>query len=257
MASDKKRPSRRSVIVTAVVAAVLAGGGVTAWQLAGSGEESRPLSTDEASRLALSRLNLYQASPVRVTLKAQEGDGMVVEVQGVVDYRSKHAAGSYTVTGKDGAVDQGLVVWDAGGLGLAKQAAGATGPAWEQAEHVPRSGWTSRSYGTDPLDAGLNMLIQLGADRPDNPLLLVQSGPRWLGRDRIDGRDYDRIAGPRSRDAADKETGTSPITYWIDADGGLRRVTMRMAGLGTPATLELGGRDAGAKLPEAPWATAG
>ena len=257
MASEKKRLSRRSLIVTAVAAAVLAGGGVTAWQLVGSGEESRPLTTDEAARLAMSRLKVYQASPLRVTLKAQEGDGMVVEVQGVVDYRTKHAAGSYTVTGKSGTIDQGLVVWDAGGLGLVKAPAGASGPAWEQAEHVPRSGWSSRSYGTDPLDAGLQMLIQLGADRPDNPLLLAQAGPRWLGRDRIDGRDYDRIAGPRSRDAADKDTGTSPLTYWIDGDGGLRRVTMRMAGLGTPTTLELGGQDAGAKLPEAPWATAG
>ncbi|MFD5564289.1 hypothetical protein [Kitasatospora griseola] len=258
MASEKKRPSRRSLIVTAVAAAVLAGGGVTAWQLVGGEEESRPLSTEEASRLALSRLKVYQASPLRVTLKAQEGNGMVVEVQGVVDYRSKHAAGSYTVSGKNATIDQGLVVWDTGGLGLAKAPADASGPAWEQAEHVPRAGWSSRSYGTDPLDAGLQLLIQLGADRPDNPLLLVQSGPRWLGRDRIDGRDYDRIAGPRSRDAADKDTGaTSPITYWLDGDGGLRRVTMRMAGLGTPTTLEIGGQDAGAKLPEAPWATAG
>ncbi|MFJ5921735.1 hypothetical protein ACIQF6_03900 [Kitasatospora sp. NPDC092948] len=258
MASDKKRRlSRRSLIVTAVAAAVLAGGGVTAWQLVGGGEESRPLTTDEASRLALSRLKVYQASPLRVTVKVQEGDGMVVEVQGVVDYRTKHAAGSYTVTGKGGIADQGLVVWDTGGLGLAKSPAGVDGPAWEQAEHVPRTGWSSRSYGTDPLDAGLQLLVQLGADRPDNPLLLAQAGPRWLGRDRIDGRDYDRIAGPRSRDAADKDTGTSPLTYWLDADGGLRRVTMRMAGLGTPTTLEIGGQDAGAKLPEAPWATAG
>ncbi|MFF0387490.1 hypothetical protein ACFYS8_02215 [Kitasatospora sp. NPDC004615] len=256
MASDKKRLSRRTLIVSAVAAAVLAGGGVTAWQLVGGQEESRPLSTEEASRLALSRLNVYQASPLKVALKAQEGDGMVVEVQGVVDYRTKHAAGSYTVTKKGSTVDHGLVVWDTGGLGLAKQPDGASGPAWEQAEHVPRAGWTSRSYGTDPLDAGLQLLIQLGADRPDNPLLLVQAGPRWLGRDRIDGRDYDRIAGPRARDAADKDA-TSPVTYWIDGDGGLRRVTMRMAGLGTPTTLDLGGRDAEAKLPEAPWATAG
>ncbi len=261
MATQKK--NRRRYVVAAVVAAVLvAAGGVTAWQVSGRDGGSRPLSTEEASRLALSRFTLYGAGPVKVALTADEGGGTVVEVHGVIDYRTRHAAGSYRVRGPRGVLDEGLVVWDTGGLGLAKTPAGAGGQPWEQAEHVPRTGWASRSYGSDPLDAGLDLAVQLGADRPDNPLLLAQAGPRWLGRDRIDGREHDRISGPRPRDAATTATaatgdGTSPLTYWIDADGGLRRVTMRMAGLGTPATLDFEGRQDGAKLPEAPWATAG
>ncbi|MFJ5229773.1 hypothetical protein ACIQBJ_07685 [Kitasatospora sp. NPDC088391] len=265
-ATEKTRPAReprpagkkrRTAVVAALAAALLAAGGVTAWQLTDRQDGPRPLTTEEASRLALSRFTLYGASPVRVALTAQEGDGMVVEVHGVVDYRTRHAAGGYRVSGPAGTLDEGLVVWDTGGLGLAKAPAGVAGPAWEQADHVPRSGWSSRAYGTDPLDSGLNLLVQLGADRPDNPLLLVQSGPRRLGRDTIDGRAYDRISGPRPREAADRDTADSPLTYWIDADGGLRRVTMRIAGLGTPTTLDLQGQQAGAKLPEAPWATAG
>ncbi|MFJ1751408.1 hypothetical protein [Kitasatospora sp. NPDC088134] len=264
--TEKARPAgnprptgkkRRAVVAAVLAAVLLAAGGATAWWLTDGQDGARPLTTEEASRLALSRFTLYGASPVQVALTAQEGDGMVVEVRGVVDYRTRHAAGSYLVRGPAGTVDQGLVVWDAGGLGLAKAPDGAAGPAWEQADHVPRSGWSSRAYGTDPLDSGLNLLVQLGADRPDNPLLLAQSGPRRLGRDTIDGRAYDRISGPRPREAADRDTAASPLTYWIDADGGLRRVTMRITGLGTPTTLDLRGQLAGAKLPEAPWATAG
>ncbi|GAA2106508.1 hypothetical protein GCM10009759_44810 [Kitasatospora saccharophila] len=259
MATQKK--NRRRYAVAAVLAAVLvAAGGVTAWRVAAREDGARPLSTEEASRLALSRFTLYGTSPAAVDLTVREGGGTTVEVHGVIDYRTRHAAGSYRVTGPRGVLDEGLLIWDAGGLGLAKAPAGATGQPWEQAEHVPRTGWTSRPYGTDPLDAGLDLAVQLGADRPDNPLLLAQAGPRRLGRDRIDGRDHDRISGPRPRGAV---TGggspgdTSPLTYWIDADGGLRRVTMRMPGLGTPTTLDFHGRSAGAKLPEAPWATAG
>nr|WP_237419474.1 hypothetical protein [Kitasatospora sp. SID7827] len=239
---------------------MVAAGAVTAWRLTSGGDEARPLSTEESSRLALSRFTLYGTSPAEVELTVQEGDGTVVQVHGVIDYRTRHAAGSYRVSGRQGTLDEGLLVWDAGGLGLAKPPAGTdpATPAWEQAEHVPRSGWTSRPYGTDPLDAGLDLAVQLGADRPDNPLLLAQAGPRWLGRDRIDGREHDRISGPRPRDAAASAApgDTSPLTYWIDGEGGLRRVTMRMPGIGTPTALDFHGQRAGAKLPEAPWATA-
>ncbi|MFJ1550924.1 hypothetical protein [Streptomyces sp. NPDC088246] len=255
-----------------IVIAVCGTGLAAYWTLSDETTE-RPVTMDEASRLALSRLNLYQASPVAVTLTATEGGGVVVRVRGVVDYRTHRAVGSYQVTGASGSsrssgsagpvagqFDHGLIVWDTGGLGLAPAPEGDNSPPWQQAEHIPRSDWSARSYTTDPLDAGLQLLIELGADRPDNPLLLAQSGARWLGRDRVDGRSYDRFAGPRAQGAtpsAGPDGGRSPLTYWIDGDGdgGLRRVTMRMSGLGTPTTVEFSGRDARAKLPEAPWIT--
>ncbi|MFF9347803.1 hypothetical protein [Streptomyces sp. NPDC014734] len=261
-------------LIVLVVCGVAAGGLAVYRALSGHTDE-RPVTTDEASRLALSRLNLYQASPVAVTLTTTEGGGVMVRVSGIVDYRTHRAVGSYQVSGAGGAssetfgpsgtsgpvagqLDRGLIVWDSGGLGLARATRGDTTPPWQQAEHIPRSGWSSRSYTTDPLDAGLRLLIGLGADRPDNPLLLAQSGARWLDRERIDGRDYDRFAGPRAQGAkssAGPDGGRSPLTYWVDDDGGLRRVTMRMPGLGTPTTVEFSGRDSRAKLPEAPWST--
>ncbi|MFJ8431276.1 hypothetical protein ACIQ9P_08230 [Kitasatospora sp. NPDC094019] len=232
-------------------------GGLVAQRSLDDGSGERPVTVDEASRLALSRLNLFQASPVEVSLTAAEGGDVAVRVEGVVDYRTRRGVGRYQVTGASGPLDHGLVVWDAGGLGLAPEPAGvdsAGTPAWTQAERVPRQGWSPRTYTADPLDAGLQLIVQLGADRPDNPLLLAQSGARRLGGERLDGRDYDRFAGPRAQGATPNGE-RSPLTYWVDADGGLRRVTMRMPGLGTPTTVEFSGQDSAATLPEAPWLT--
>ncbi|MGW2250696.1 hypothetical protein ACWCXH_10900 [Kitasatospora sp. NPDC001660] len=253
---DGRKPRRTSWLRTlaAVVVCGLAAGGFAVYRTVSDGTAERPVTTDEASRLALSRLNLYQASPVTVSLTAAEGGGVEIHVEGVVDYRTRRGVGRYRTGGPGGQPDHGLIVWDAGGLGLAPEPAGDTGRFWEQAEHVPRSGWSPRSYTADPLDSGLQLMVQLGADRPDNPLLLAQSGARWLGRDRIDGRSHDRFAGPRAQGAA-PDGGRSPLTYWVDGDGTLRRVAMEMAGLGTPTTVEFAGRDGEAKLPEAPWLT--
>ncbi|MFE7621897.1 hypothetical protein [Streptomyces sp. NPDC057496] len=269
-----RTPHRNLWLGTLIAIAVcgIAAGGTAAYRtLSDDRPAERPVTMDEASRLGLSRFNLYQASPVAVALTATEGGGTVVRVEGIVDYRTHRAVGTYRVTGPIGTpgssgasgpaagrLDHGLIVWDTGGLGLAPAPKGGSGPPWRQAEHIPRSGWSARSYTADPLDAGLRLLIGLGADRPDNPLLLAQSGARRLERDRIDGRSYDRFAGPRARGTtpgAGPEGGRSPLTYWVDGDGDLRRVTMRMPGLGTPTTVDFSGHDSGAKLPATPWGT--
>ncbi|WP_406297259.1 hypothetical protein OG948_16215 [Embleya sp. NBC_00888] len=254
------RPPRRRLWFAALTVVALCGttaGGLAVHRaLSDGGEPDRAVTVDEASRLAASRLTLYQASPVAVTLTAAEGGDVAIRVEGIVDYRTHRAVGGYQVTGSAGRLDRGLIVWDGAGLGLAPVPEGVDGPPWQQAEHIPRQGWSSRAYTADPLDSGLRLLIQLGADRPDNPMLLAQSGARWLGRDRIQGRNYDRFSGPRAQDAA-RGTATdgtlSPLTYWVDDDGGLRRATMRMPGLGTPTTVEITGRDDKARMPEAPW----
>ncbi|MFJ4183692.1 hypothetical protein [Kitasatospora sp. NPDC089509] len=253
-------PPRRSrtrwwtaLIAFAVCAA--AAGGFAVYRATSAGAADRPVTTDEAARLALSRLHLYQASPVGVVLTADEGGGVRIRVEGVVDYRTHRGVGRYRSTGAGGgALDHGLIIWDTDGLGLAPEPTDDRSPYWQQAEQVPRAGWSPRSYTADPLDAGLQLLTQVGADRPDNPLLLAQSGARWLGRDRIDGRDFDRFAGPRAQGAA-PDGNRSPLTYWVDGDGTLGRLTMRMPGLGTPTAMDFSGRNADAKLPEAPWLT--
>lgn len=127
--TDGRTPRRalwaRTLI--AITACGVAVGGLAAYRSHSDGSATaaeRPVTTEEASRLALSRLNLYQASPVAVTLTAAEGGGVVVRVKGVVDYRAHRAVGSYQVTGSTessgalgppvtGQLDHGLIVWDA------------------------------------------------------------------------------------------------------------------------------------------------
>ncbi|MEV7603104.1 hypothetical protein AB0O91_37620 [Kitasatospora sp. NPDC089797] len=259
-ATAAARPPRRRrtpwwTVLIALAVCVAAVGGFLVYRAGSADAAERPVTTDEAARLALSRLHLYQASPVGTVLTADEGGGVRIRVEGVVDYRTHRGVGRYWSTGAGGGpLDHGLIIWDTDGLGLAPEPADDHSPYWQQAEHVPRSGWSPRSYTADPLDAGLQLLTQVGADRPDNPLLLAQSGARWLGRDRIAGHDYDRFAGPRAQGAA-PDGNRSPLTYWVDGDGTLGRLTMRMAGVGTPTAVDFSGHDAEAKLPEAPWLT--
>lgn len=134
-APRRTRWSHRTRWFRALIALAVCGtavGGVAAYRSLSGGSGERPVTMDEASRLALSRLNVYQASPVAVTLTAAEGGGVVLRVSGVVDYRTHHGVGSYQTTGAgftgssgtSGAtaapqLDQGLIVWDSDGLGLA------------------------------------------------------------------------------------------------------------------------------------------
>lgn len=112
--------ARLRLLVGVVGAVVVAGAtvlGVTAW-----GEpEERAVTMDEASRLALSRLTLYQASPAAVALTAAEGGGVQIRVEGVVDYRTRRGVGRYQVSGASGQLDHGLIIWDGDGLGLAPE----------------------------------------------------------------------------------------------------------------------------------------
>ncbi|WP_405017671.1 hypothetical protein OHV05_12055 [Kitasatospora sp. NBC_00070] len=214
--------------------------GVGGWLWPADGPTARPVTRDEAGRLALARFTTYEASParVRVTVPGRNGDTVV---DGAVDYRSHHAVGSYRAPG----TDSGLLAWDQEGLGVAPGASDLSAAAT-----MPRAAWSPRAFSSDPFDVGLQLVMRLAADRPDNAQLLAEQGPRWLRSERIDARSYDVFSGPRPRSAA--EPGDSPLTYWIDGDGGLRRVTVRVTGLERPVTVDFTGGRAEA-VPATPW----
>ncbi len=214
----------------------------------------RAISSDEANRMALARLTTYMASPVAVTVRVDD-NGMVEEVRGLVDYRTGHAVGSYIATGHQVVLGRGLIAWDTGGLGLAPLPRDGSAPA-VAAARIPPSGWSPRAYTADPLDAALQLLMGLGTDRPDNAQLLAQSGPRWLGAQDIDGRHYDIFSGPHpqpQQSGTADPGGLSPLTYWIDATGDLRRVRMRMPGIAAPTVVDLLGHDSAQQVPGTPW----
>lgn len=240
-AGRRRRPAWPQWLGLAVGAAALATG-TAAWAMRAPAPGPRPVTLAQAARMSLARFTTYEASPLRVRIQVPEA-GRTLTVDGVVDYRAHHAVGSYRL-----GTETGLLAWDYAGLGVAP--GHPRDPLVAAASMPPRS-WSPRGYTSDPLDAGLQLTMDLAQDRPDNAQVLAEQGPRWLRSDRIDGHDYDVFSGPRPRSAADQ--GLSPLTYWIDGSGRLRRVTMQMAGISGPLTVDFPGGTATA-VPGTPWA---
>ncbi|MDQ0937286.1 hypothetical protein [Streptomyces turgidiscabies] len=255
--TEKTRTVRRAWWAAGVLTALVCGGLLLT---GGGGEASapRPLSADEAQRMALARFRTYRISPSEITLHAASGDGTAV-VRAVVDHRKHRAVGWYEVTGA-GRPDGGLLAWDQSGLAVADAA--PTAPAKDAlraAERMKATEWTRREFGAAPLDTALRLALSLGADRPDNAQLLAQAGPLRLRDERVDGRRYDVFSGPRPRPngsatPAGPRGERSPLSYWIDEEGGMRRVRVDLGG-GRRITMDLGGvRVRGVSgVPGAPW----
>ncbi|MFF5492404.1 hypothetical protein [Streptomyces aquilus] len=253
-----------------VTGAVLAAAGLTATTavfVSGSDEGPRPVSAAEAQRMAVTRFRMYRASPSAVTVRVTTSAGTTV-IRAVVDHRRHRAVGAYEAGGE---AARGLLAWDMSGVAVARGgAAGAVRPGESRrpapgaeasvpavlrsVRAVPAGEWTRRGFAAGPLDAGLRLVLGLAADRPDNAQLLAQSGPSRLRGDRIDGRALDVFSGPRPRpQGSARPAGRSPLAYWIDADGDLRRVTATL-GTGRTVTVDVtAGHVTTGKLPDGPW----
>ncbi|MDX3382383.1 hypothetical protein PV682_13055 [Streptomyces niveiscabiei] len=237
---------------------------------AGPGEPARPLTADEAQRLALARFTTYRTGTAAMDLRVAAPGG-TTEVRAVVDHRAHRAVGWYDAGGAPR-----LLAWSADGLAVARrgtygepaaqpptggarrEAASGDAPSREaalrEAARLNTASWDRRPYGRAPLDIALQLALSLAADRPDNAQLLAQSGPLHLREDTIDGRAYDVLAGPRPRPAATGRppTGRSPVTYWVDAEGAVRRVSARLGDART-VTLDLTGERVRGSVPRGPW----
>ncbi|MGH4035887.1 hypothetical protein ACQB60_44105 [Actinomycetota bacterium Odt1-20B] len=262
-------PRTKAGVSTAVVAVLAAAAASVA--LSGGEEGARPVTAEEAQQLAMVRFNTYEASPVAVTVTVPDGSGSTV-VDGVVDYRTHRAVGTFATEG-NGRGQTGMLAWDVAGLAVALPS--SSGP------HVPSAGaarqpagilraagklsqraWSPRAYTTDPLDRALHVTMSLGANRPDNAQLLAQSGPRRLGQRSEAGRTYTLYSGPRPRPQqkgaapgapmADRPAA-SPLTYWVDGQGQLGRLEIRLASLPRPIRVEFTGSDRKLKIPAKPW----
>lgn len=229
------RPRGRAALLTAALLM-----GTTA---CGAPDQHRPVTLEEAQRLALARLSVYESGPASVRLRVPAAD-TDVGVEAVVDYAAHRALGSYRALGRDG-----RVAWDTAGVSVAP---GRGGPARPGAA----TRWSRRPYTRDPVDRALRLVLALGSDRPENAQLLAQSGPRWLGEKRLRGHTYTLFAGPRPttrglRGARPSAPTVSPVTYWIDEKGALGRVEAVLTGGSDPMTVEFTGRRA--PLPRGPW----
>ncbi|MFJ9413869.1 hypothetical protein ACIRPT_06825 [Streptomyces sp. NPDC101227] len=191
----------------------------------------RPLTTDEASRLAITRFRNYQAQGRAVTLTVPGAAGGLT-VTGSVDYRRKVGYGVVHGTGRDKSSD-GLIQWTPTSVQVR--------PLPDAPAHAPtsppRSGWYDRpllSSGS-ALDTSLAIALRLGSDRPDNAELLPQNGAAWWGRDQVNGHRVDVMAGPSSPDRA----GTAGnVRYWIGSDGTMYRVRVSVGSESQPVVIE-------------------
>ncbi|MFF2512896.1 hypothetical protein [Streptomyces sp. NPDC058086] len=271
------REPRKKIWVTAVAATTALAGALTALLLvlSGNGDTSpHPVSADEAQRMALARFRAYEASPSEVTVRlpaAETGDGTIT-VRAVVDHHVRRAVGAYEIV-DDTRTVQGLLAWDLEGLAVARPSAAARGAepgrttarppapdivttaagAVRRAGTLKREEWTRRPYSTAPLDRALRLVLSVAADRPDNAELLARSGPLWLRDERLDGHGYGVFSGPRpGPSASGSPADDSTLTYWIDTDGNLRRVTARMSP-GHYATVDFVATRVRTDVPGAPW----
>ncbi|MER5884604.1 hypothetical protein ABT160_12305 [Streptomyces sp. NPDC001941] len=253
-ASPSRRP--RLLALAVIGAAAILTAGVLVHEFTGAGDDApRALNATEAQQLALARFGAYESGTlgVHVTLPGSGRDDGT-DVHGIVDYRAHRAVGRYT-TGRPESRDGGLLAWDTGGLAVAQVPEKKGQRPAAQAAALDPGTWSQRAYTTDPLDAALRLVIAMGTDRPDNPQLLAQAGPRRLGRASIDGTDYTLYSGPRPRDSA--KGGRSPLTYWVDDKGRLGRLEARIASLPGPARVDFTPNRDADKVPGRPWERVG
>ncbi|MFJ6010827.1 hypothetical protein [Streptomyces sp. NPDC092952] len=245
-------PKKPRVVLLALAGLVLVGAAV--FLALPHQEGPRPVTLDEAQRLAMTRFTLYEAGTVRVDTTVEAGGGTTT-VHGLVDFRTRHAVGGYTAT-RAGGTETGLIAWDTTGLAVAPGPASAPGPGGmaatvrAAAAVQPRS-WSPRAYTGDPLDSALRLVMSLAADRPDNPQLLTRAGPRHLREETLGTTAYAVLSGPRR--GGGPRDGRSPLTYWVDGAGRLGRLEAVIASLPDPARMEFAPGPAGLHVPTRPW----
>ncbi|MFI6249686.1 hypothetical protein [Streptomyces sp. NPDC051016] len=247
----------RSPWTWAALAVVTAVCGALPFTVTG-GDTPRPLSADEARRMALTRFRAYRDSPVEVTLRAPLPGGTAV-VRAVVD-EHRHRAVGWFDTGD--AAERGLLAWDGTGLSLARpRIDGTAGPlakpaslaeAVRDAARVSPTAWIRRTYGPASLDTALRLTLSLAAAHPDSARLLARSAPRHLRQDRIDGRTYDVFSAPPPTSAV---AGEPLLTYWIDRAGRLRRVREDLDDDRT-IVVDVTGEKVRPGVPDGPWTAA-
>jgi hypothetical protein len=223
-----------SLLGAVAVLAVLAGC-TAAPNLNPDPDAARPVTEEESQTLALVRFNNFDAGARRLTATLEDR-GHELALDGWVDYTTHTGLAVLSV---DGDPDRELA-WNGAYVATHPTTAGG-------APDVPAdlAGWdaTALDAQATSLQALLIVLASLGADRPENPLLLQQGGALWLRDDSVADRPVSVFAGPHDAavigDVIDPDA--SSVRYCVDADGLMLRVEVRLGA--SWATVDLG--DAG------------
>lgn len=199
--------------------------------------------------MAITRFDNYNKGIVNLDITAS-APGQNFHARAMVDMTQRVGYAEYTTTepGSGATINTGTLAWsdsliETANGGSLTQAAGPTT-------------WAERSLTSQsPIDVALVLALDLGADRPDNPALLQQSGARLLSAESDSGGTIWEISGPGSA-AADtgnntaQTTGQSKTTYWIRTTGQLVKFQGDLGGKPVVMTV-LGAQGFPSKIPAA------
>jgi hypothetical protein len=220
----------RLAIVSLVVLTLL--GACTAARESPAQPSARPVTTAQAERLAAIRYKDYNRGVIPVRLALHVGD-QDLAIAGDVDMRKQIGYATFGATGAESSA--GLMQWTMKAIALLPN--GAT----SMTIPPPQDGWTTRPL--DPsasrLDAALAIVLDLSADRPENPLLLRQNGAAYLRTETLRGHTVDVFRGPSVRSESPSSGTPSRLTYFVDRSAILHRVVVDLAGGGGPLTIDL------------------
>jgi hypothetical protein len=179
---------------------------------------SSAMTSAQADLLALARFHDYQndvsAIDAEIPVSGQE-----FALAGRVDWQNRLGYATLAPAQQGGGTE--LLQWTPNGIAVRGNWTGQL-PATP-----PADGWTVRAWqqGAD-LDSALQLILDLGADRPENAQSLRQSGASVLRDTSLGGQHVTVFAGP-----PETQGGTDSHTrYWIADDGTLRRFEARIDG---------------------------
>ena len=203
---------RRAIGLGAGVIAL--GLGAAAWftTSSGAGQDSA-MTSAQADLLALARFNDYQngvsAIGAEIPVSGQE-----FTLAGRVDWQNHLGYATLTSAQTQQGGGTELVQWTPNGIAVRGSWSGPL-PATP-----PADGWEVRAWQQDAdLDSALQLILDLGADRPENAQLLQQSGASVLRDASVGGEHVTVFTGP-----PETQGGTDSHTrYWVADDGTLRR----------------------------------
>lgn len=207
------------------VAAVLAAALVVSGCAVSEPADSRPVTTEESHVLASMRFRNFDAGMRGVEFHVDEG-GVRHAFRGWYDFAGHRGYGA--LTADDGS--RVLLAWTDTTVGITDI------PSASDTPPLPLP--ADAEWSTSPIAASssrlhtiLAVITSLGADRPDNPLLLQQSGALWLGTSDVDGTAVTVFAGPPSDspvEGAQVDPDDSHARYWVDEAGMLQRAEIRL-----------------------------
>jgi hypothetical protein len=220
--------SRRTLLAFAMVGLIATG--CSSANTAASDKGPRPVTSEEAARLATMRVKNYEEVGTGFHAVIQSAQGAVT-LNGDVDF---HNLTGYAEV-SDGNGQSYTLQWNGGSLLAWPSKGRPTEPPSAIPTGAPRERALSPS--TVNVDAVLTILLGLGESRPDNAKEVQQDGARWLRTATIDGTKVDVMQGPSAQGSG--HGSNTSLDFWVDASGQLRRVDIYLSGSKTPSQVDL------------------